>query len=75
MCVCVCVYVFVHACACACMHVVGCVGVCVCVVLASTEDLPRMSSIQSDSSGFGDTEISADNAAQEMASLKVGHTQ
>ena len=54
-----------------------CVGgcLCVCVVLASTEDLPRMSSIQSDSSGFGDTEVSGDNAAQEMASLKVGHTQ
>ena len=31
-----------------------------------------MSSIQSDSSGFGDAEVSGDNAAQEMASLKVG---
>ena len=66
MCVCACVRM------CVCVSV--CMCVCVCVVFASTEDLPRMSSIQSDSSGFGDTEVSGDNAAQEMASLKVVHT-
>ncbi|KAK7501393.1 hypothetical protein BaRGS_00007518, partial [Batillaria attramentaria] len=35
------------------------------------DELPRMSSIQSDSSGFGDAEVSGDNAPQEMAFLKV----
>jgi hypothetical protein len=30
-----------------------------------------MSSVQSDSSGFGDTEVSAESGGQEMASLKV----
>ncbi|XP_076458944.1 uncharacterized protein LOC143292493 [Babylonia areolata] len=36
------------------------------------EELPRMSSIQSDSSGFGDVEIYAENVStQEMALLKV----
>nr|KAG5709710.1 hypothetical protein BaRGS_027735 [Batillaria attramentaria] len=34
------------------------------------DELPRMSSIQSDSSGFGDAEVSGDNAPQEMAFLK-----
>ncbi|KAK7111690.1 serine-rich adhesin for platelets-like isoform X2 [Littorina saxatilis] len=36
------------------------------------DDLPRMSSIQSDSSGFGDAEVTGD-AALEMSSLKVSN--
>ncbi|XP_076450781.1 uncharacterized protein LOC143286819 [Babylonia areolata] len=41
--------------------------------LGQDDDLPRMSSVQSDSSGFVDTEISNDSAVPDMASLKVSN--